>query len=434
MFIKEIAKQILPTSWKKQWHFLKEGLLLNPLFRTLFLRPAININKLRNKDTIYVLFIAVSPSLWKADSLYRALRNHEQFYVDILVSPNQSIRDERLREEEMHRIKQFFDSREYLYHEWIDNHGRSYIKQIPNLYDVVIYPQPYGGLVAKQFDFNKNLRKYLICCEYAFHSGAQNWAYNKFYQNIAWIDCYENDIVRQLSCKEKRNKGINSYTTGLPFVDEFTKEIYTSPWKYQDVPCKKIIWAPHWTIAEGGTDALNYSNFLKLADFMLEFARNQIGKIQFAFKPHPWLKRELYEHTDWGQERTDAYYSAWEDGANTQLEQGEYVDLFMTSDAMVHDCSSFCCEYLLTGKPVFFMTRNEQKQVSLLNEMAREAFYSQYLGTKVEDLQTFLRDQVIKENDPMMEKRKATVRKYLLPPNGKTAAENIIDVMLGKLI
>ena len=298
--------------------------------------------------------------------------------------------------------------------------------------DILIYPQPYAGLVPSPFDFLKHLHKLLICCEYAFHSGNQNWAYNKEYQNLAWIDCYENDAVKQLSCKEKRNKGVNSYTTGLPFVDEFTKDVYVSPWKYQETPCKKIIWAPHWTIAEDGVNYLNYSNFLKMADFMLAFAQNQIGKIQFAFKPHPWLKRELYKHADWGQERTDAYYSAWENGVNTQLEQGEYVDLFMTSDAMVHDSSSFCCEYLLTGKPVFFMARNEKVQVSLLNEMAYTAFYSQYIGKTVDDLQIFLKEQVVEGLDPMKKKREDTVKKYLLPPNGKTAAENIIDVILGK--
>lgn len=165
---------------------------------------------------------------------------------------------------------------------------------------------------------------------------------------------------------------------------------------------------------------------------MLEFAQKQIGKIQFAFKPHPWLKRELYKHADWGQERTDAYYSAWENGVNTQLEQGEYVDLFMTSDAMVHDCCSFCCEYLFAEKPVFFMIRNEKEQVSHLNEMAYAAFNSQYLGKTVEDLQIFLKEQVIEGYDPMKQKREDTVKKYLLPPNGKTAAENIIDVILGK--
>lgn len=166
---------------------------------------------------------------------------------------------------------------------------------------------------------------------------------------------------------------------------------------------------------------------------MLDFAQKQVGKIQFAFKPHPWLKRELYKHANWGQERTDAYYSAWENGVNTQLEQGEYVDLFMTSDAMVHDCCSFCCEYLLTGKPVFFMTRNEKYQASQLNEMAYAAFYSQYLGKTVADLQTFLKEQVIEGLDPLKEKREMVVKKYLLPPNGKTAAENIIDVILGNV-
>ena len=424
MPIVNIIKSILPNSFVSKLHLFKLNFFKSRMYRRTYMRWL--ASKVRKKEVIHVLFIAISPALWKVDSLYKKLVSHSRFKVDILIAPNQKINDRFLRNVEIEKLKQFFDKKCYLYHD------SRQIDTLPHVCDVLIYPMPYSNMVPREFDFLNNLSKLFICCEYAFHSGVQNWAYNKEYQNMAWIDCYENDIVKQLSGKEKCNKGVNSYVTGLPFVDEFTKENYTSPWKYQDVPCKKIIWAPHWTIADDGVNALNYSNFLKIADFMLAFAQNQIGKIQFAFKPHPWLKRELYKHADWGQERTDAYYSAWENGVNTQLEQGEYVDLFMTSDAMVHDSSSFCCEYLLTGKPVFFMARNEKVQVSLLNEMAYTAFYSQYIGKTVDDLQIFLKEQVVEGLDPMKKKREDTVKKYLLPPNGKTAAENIIDVILGK--
>lgn len=425
MSIVNTIKRLLPKFIVVKLFFLKLNLVQSWIFRCTYMRW--QVSKVRKKEVIHVLFVAITPALWKADSLYKKLVSHNRFKVDILISPNMSIKDTKLRNDEFQNLKIFFDSKGYPYRDTEES------PVSPDTYDVLIYPQSYGSLVPSSFDFLKHLHKLLICCEYAFHSGNQNWAYNKEYQNIAWIDCYENDAIRQLSCKEKRNKGVNSYATGLPFVDEFTKDVYVSPWKYQETPCKKIIWAPHWTIGEDGAHLLNYSNFLKIADFMLKFAQTQIGKIQFAFKPHPWLKRELYKLADWGQERTDEYYSAWENGVNTQLEQGEYVDLFMTSDAMVHDCSSFCCEYLLTGKPVFFMTRNEKYQASQLNEMAYAAFYSQYLGKTVEDLQAFLKEQVIEGLDPLKEKREMVVKKYLLPPNGKTAAENIIDVILGNV-
>jgi CDP-glycerol glycerophosphotransferase (TagB/SpsB family) len=271
----------------------------------------------------------------------------------------------------------------------------------------------------------------MIDCDYAFYSGIQNWAYNKWYQNAAWLDLYENESTYNLSCKEKDNRGINSVITGLPIVDEFCHAEYPSPWKTQSTPCKKIIWAPHWTITEHSSVMPPYSHFLEMADFMLQFAKANIGKMQFAFKPHPSLKKELYKHPDWGKAKTDTYYQIWNDGQNTQLELGEYVSLFMTSDALVHDSSSFCCEYMLTGKPVLFMVKNEEHQVSLLNEMARSVFYAQYLGYSMSDLEQFLEKQVMRSKDPKKEERAKVTARYLLTPHGKTAAENIIQSILG---
>ena len=430
MSVIERIKSLIPQALLVKLHFLKKGFYTSRFYRRIFIQP--RVARIRKKKTIHVLFIAISPALWKVDSLYKSMMNHPRFKVSLLVSPNMTHRDISLRESDYQRLKEFFDKKEYLYEEWCDIHGQSLYKRIPDPYDIIIYPQPYGGIIPKALDYPRNMHKLLIGCEYAFHSGSQKWAYNKDYQNIAWIDCYENESVCQYSRKIKHNKGINSQVTGLPFVDEYIKNGHPSPWKLQDTPCKKIIWATHWTIQAQDAAHLNYSNFLEIADYMLQFAQSQMGKLQFTFKPHPWLKRELYNHPEWGKIRTDSYYAAWEHGDNTQLEQGEYVDLFMTSDAMIHDCSSFCCEYLLTGKPVFFMARNEEKQVSMLNEMAHSAFYAQYIGHKMEDLQQFLHHQILNGCDSMKEQREEVVRKYFTPPHNKSAAENIISAILGK--
>lgn len=392
----------------------------------------IRVARIRKKKKIHILFIAVSQAIWKVDSLYKSMLNHPRFEVDILASPNMTLIDLSLREADFQQLKDFFDKKGYSYKEWCDVHGQTTYKRIPDTYDIVIYPQPYATLIPKALDYPNNKHKLLINCEYAFHSGSQAWAYNKDLQNLAWIDCYENEAICQYSRQIKSNKGTNSYVTGLPFVDEFTKQEYASPWKPQKTPCKKIIWAPHWTIVQEHSILPCYSNFLTMADFMRDFAKTHERHFQFAFKPHPWLKRELYRHPAWGKERTDAYYEEWANGENTQLEQGQYVDLFMTSDAMVHDCSSFCCEYLLTGKPVLFMARNEKQQTDELNKMAYSAYRAQYIGHSNDDLQHFLQNQVLQGEDSMKEKRAEIANQYLKPPHGQSAANHIIAVILGE--
>lgn len=429
MSLKSSLKNLLPTSFLKWQKDVCNQICAGRAYRNLVMRR--KVQKLRKKPLIKVLFIAYTPSMWKVDSLYRAMRKHPRFDTNLLLVPNMSMQDVGTRTEDLQILREYFSQKGYDFVEWCDIHGNSQFEKIPAEYDILFYPQPWPGIVPEKLDFEHNRGRLMIDCDYAFHSGNQNWAYNKWYQNAAWLDLYENKVTYNLSCKEKDNKGINSVITGLPIVDEFKRSEYISPWKTQATPCKKVIWAPHWTICEESSVLPSYSHFLEIADFMLQFAKANIGKIQFAFKPHPTLKRELYKHPNWGKNKTDDYYTAWQNGHNMQLEEGEYADLFMTSDAMVHDSSSFCCEYMLTGKPVLFMVKNEEQQVSLLNEMARSVFYAQYLGYSMSDLEQFLERHVLQSNDPKQVERAEVVVRYLTPPYSKSAAENIILSILG---
>lgn len=428
MNITNIIKFCLPLFLIVKLHYLKRRFHQSRFYQKLFINRY--IKNLRKKEKINVIFITFSPALWKIDSLYKSFQMHKRFNVEILISSNLFKNSLLIQKKMILQTKRFFDKKGYHYVEW-DNVKKEKNRFL-NSYDILFYQQHYEGIFPRDIDFIHNMRKVQICCPYAFHSGNQNWAYNTFHQNTAWIDCYENEYTKQLSCQQKRNKGINSIVTGLPFCDEFSKKSYLNPWKPQKQLCKKIIWAPHWTILQKNSVLPCYSNFLTMAEYMLEFAQQQINNIQFAFKPHPWLKRELYEHPDWGKEKTDSYYAAWASGSNTQLEEGDYVDLFMTSDAMIHDCSSFCCEYMFTHKPVFFMTRNYKSQISELNQMAYDAFHAQYLGSTLKELQNFVQKQVIEHDDPMYNQRTEIIKKYFTTPHGKSAAENIISAILGE--
>ena len=128
---------------------------------------------------------------------------------------------------------------------------------------------------------------------------------------------------------------------------------------------------------------------------------------------------------DWGKERTDAYYKEWEDGENSTFVSGEYIDLFKSSDGMIHDSHSFTVEYLYVDKPVMFMTNYDRE--SQCNAVGKRAFAAHYHGTTREDIQSFIEDVVIGGKDTMAEKRHQFYNDILVPPNGKSVAENIIN-------
>ena len=97
---------------------------------------------------------------------------------------------------------------------------------------------------------------------------------------------------------------------------------------------------------------------------------------------------------------------------------------------MIHDCGSFTIEYMYMNNPVMYLVRDDS-HIDNMIPYAREAFDLHYKGKTREDIESFILD-VIDEKDPLKEKRARFKEQNLIPPNGKTACENIIDSILGK--
>jgi CDP-glycerol glycerophosphotransferase (TagB/SpsB family) len=164
---------------------------------------------------------------------------------------------------------------------------------------------------------------------------------------------------------------------------------------------------------------------------MFNIANEYEGKIQIAFKPHPMLKNKLYDQTCWGKEKTDQYYDSWENLPNGQLVLGDYMDLFLNSDAMIHDSGSFLIEYIYTGKPVLHTNRDEHI-TDRMNDFGILAFNLHYHAKKEEDIRAFIED-VLKGKDEKRQEREAFLASALSPPNHKSASENIYDEIVKQL-
>ena len=251
---------------------------------------------------------------------------------------------------------------------------------------------------------------------------------NLFLNNIAWKMFYPTPFHKSMGCKYAYNKGENIVVTGNPMADSLITENRTEwkGWKQREKNIKRVIWAPHHSILDSST--LHCSNFLELAESMLALTAEYIGKIQFAFKPHPRLISQLHKHPDWGIEKTKKYYQKWDEMPNTTFIEGEYIELFKSSDALVHDCSTFMGEYLYTKNPLMFIAKDNVTDI--MNDFGKSCFEQHYKGKNIDDIRNFLDNVVIRGNDPMRTNREIFFNKYLLPPNGKTASENMYQEML----
>ena len=168
--------------------------------------------------------------------------------------------------------------------------------------------------------------------------------------------------------------------------------------------------------------------FWEIYNYMLEVAQIYKDKVQIAFRPHPMLKEKIIKA--WGEYIADEYFSKWEKLENTQVSSGDFIDLFMTSDAMIMDSCSFLAEYTATNKPLFY-TRTKTSRLNL-NKFGEELFENVY-DTKdnlKEDIIDFIENVVLNDNDYKKEQRTQFVQKYFGKINGKMASENIYDEII----
>lgn len=378
------------------------------------------IADMRSKDEIKVLFVLWDLSMWKTEALYKAMADHPRFQpmlgivLNIEDSPSVSA-------DKFVRLKEYVKHKEYSFIELTDKSMERFNA------DLFFYEKPYDYSIKDSLWYNCGNR--LVChSNYAFNSNNMRWCFNLPLHRYSAFYFLENESIKKL-VKDTLNLDMHKFeVTGLPFMDDLLspKETFENPWKEQTSYRKRIIWAPHYSMPVLGRP-FTYSCFLDVCDTMLELADKYKDRVFFAFKPHPLLKSKLIDL--WGEEKTENYFRQWETKENAQVELGAYMGLFKYSDAMIHDCSSFTIEYMYARKPVMYLV-NGEPHTELLNDFGQGSYQCHYMGHSRQEIEQFILN-VIHGVDPMKDQRDKFFAENLLPPNGKTACENIIDALLG---
>lgn len=414
-------------------HFLK-GLALWYFHRPSRINKYIENNdanekRIREKNQIIVVFFASNVSMWKYQGLYNEMIKHPRYKIYIILSPLKNASLDTTKSD-IQNMREYFDNKGIRYKDFNIDKFKGFDVKVLNP-DLIFYPQPYYTVMSyrphRYYKFNKSLLGYI---PYGYNLRRGEFICNEDFHNRAWKRFYENEYVRE-DCKLYSAVGDrNVEITGHAIADMFitaNKDV----WKHQETRKKRIIWAPHFTIFNDGWS--QNTMFIEIAELMIEIAEEYQNQIQIAFKPHPKLLSELYRHPLWGKDKADAYYKKWDIMENSQLETGEYSDLFMSSDAMIHDSGSFAAEYMYTGNPVMYTNKDMSVLFDSANELGKRIYEMHYVGTNEKDIKHFIKNIVLNGDDPLKEERERLCSEHMLPPNGKRTAENVMDVIINCL-
>jgi hypothetical protein len=326
------------------------------------LRIKNNLSRVRNYEDkkIKVIFFAMNSSMWKYDSLYRLMKQGSSFEPHIVFapSPSASINKEMIANDKKLLGDLFKDGIYNFISEYdcINNIG---IKGLAETIDpdVIFYTKPYREEICKEYWVSMFPRALICYSPYAIFMGSHPAGFDLLFHSLSWKMFYPCKEYIEMFSAISRNKGKNIVVSGYPMWDVFFDKArpFNDPWKKGKEGLKRIIWAPHHSIIGW---QVQLSSFLVNYEFIFDLTKIYRDKIQIAFKPHPHLKTVLYNLPEWGKEKTDNYYKDWDELENGQYVDGDYVDLFLTSDGMIHDC--------VTHKSRFYIYMMRQVNLMLL--------------------------------------------------------------------
>lgn len=270
-------------------------------------------------------------------------------------------------------------------------------------FDIATTNNPYDGMAHKFFKVDYWAQKHIpIFYISYFYMGRcfvsiDNLKSSEF--SCFWKVFAENEYVLKLAKKYEIIKGKNLVVSGSPKMDALSKIKLNTDEK------KRIIIAPHHTIDD---NEKSVGGFLQYSDILLELPQ-KYPEIDFIFRPHPLLFENLRTKY-WGKEKSDKYLTDLLSNKNVIYStEGDYMELFVNSSALIHDCGSFSAEYLYTQKPCAYLFKKGINPDLIWTDFGKKCINLHYKINKTDDLYDFIDNVIINGNDYMKEQRSAYV-------------------------
>ena len=429
----DVIKSVIPSPIKKALYPIKQKTYdqwyKKRLFKKMQVKHAELIEQVKGKQKIKVVFLAIHESVWKVDPVFKKMLEDPFFEPEILICPYTVYGEERMLED-MQQAYNYFISKGYPVRKAREEDG-SWVKLSDIKPDIVFFTNPHN-LTRKEY-YEDAYLNYLSCYVPYHHEVVTNVEqFNQEFHVAQWKIFASNYSSKQLFQKLSIAKAKNVIVTGFPAMEILKEKLdsndYINAWKTKDNRIR-VIWAPHHSIE--GNSSTPYANFLLHAKLFEELSKKYSNVIVWSFKPHPLLKPKLYQHAEWGKTKTDLYYSYWQSQEYSQLDEGEYIDLFASSDAMIHDSGSFLAEYLYLKKPVLFNI-SEINKCQHLSVFGKKALSSCSIAYSGKDIVDFL--EKIQGNSSIKEEHSLFLEESIYPFfQGQVPSDSVIESIINDL-
>lgn len=423
-------KKITPRFIKKAIKKFLSPRLLYPHFveaQASYRDKVQRIATLIDKGRLKVAFIVLFDTTFPGKPLFELMLKDSAFDPYIIVVPNIAVSKEfasRVFNETLISLKEEYDDRVVAGYDRIND---NYLELNDN-YKIIVFANPYKTLVHPyhhvEYFLGKDVLPIYINYGYAVVDFWKEVINTDFY-NYMWKVAIENEENLKYLKKTQKIKGANASLTGYIKMDRMFSLSAKKTIR------KKVLICPHHTV--WGWDKLNISNFIKYASLFLDLPK-RFPEIDFIFRPHPLLFENLVKHQIWSENDVEKYLQTLLTNRNVMYERnGDYLQTFLDSDAMIHDCASFIAEYLYTENPCCYMLKDRKEKFTGLIPLGKECIKQHYFAYEEEDIIRFIQDVVLAGFDTMKDKRRLFAEQKIMInyPQASQMLLNIVKKELG---
>jgi archaellum component FlaC len=376
-----------------------------------------------NGNNIRVGFLVVYDSVFPASPLYEKMLQDDIFEPFIVVIPD-IVRGEKNMFFQMEKTYRSL-SKKYknikLSYDRVNNSFVDFSDSMDMVCSANAYDLMTNKLYGLQYLFLKDILSFYVTYGWYGNFNFDSDLVKDEFHNTIWKIFLESDRARTELSNKMYNLGTNLYVSGYCKMDPI------SGIKRMSRARKCIIIAPHHTILhwEGG---LNISTFLKYYEFFVELPK-KYPNIDFIFRPHPLLFVTLKRSDVWGEDKVQKYLEDLTKNPNVTYDSNaDYFDLFVNSDALIHDCGSFLAEYMYTHHPQCYLVKDE----AAFSTLGKELLKHTYMVYSQQGILEFIDNVVINGNDTMKNDRINFANKYL-KINYPHATDKIIEILKKEL-
>lgn len=177
----------------------------------------------------------------------------------------------------------------------------------------------------------------------------------------------------------------------------------------------RIIWKPRWTLT---TSDSRFQMVLEGMEALLE----RFPELDVIMLEHPFLRDKI---------RASVHGAEWErqlehlenKGNFRTYDSEDYLDVLLSADIFMGAHSSSLAEFALTGKPIIYL-----KTDAVMNSLGVLLLSGSYEADSMEEIEAVI-GELLEGRDPLYEKRQSVSRWSFQPPEGKSVAHYILDIL-----